>query len=74
MKGETVGKGLGERGWGRRGVLRGERGGGVKSGVGRVVGYTRGKQIRWKKNGWELEDGERKREKKGGGSFFGGMT
>ena len=31
MKGETVGKkGLGERGWGRRGVLRGERGGDVK--------------------------------------------
>ena len=43
LKGETVGKGLGERGWGRRGVLRGEGCGGVKSGVGRVVGYNQRK-------------------------------
>ena len=36
-------RGLGEGGGGRRGVLRGERGGGVKSGVGRVVGYNQRK-------------------------------
>ena len=73
-KGETVGRGIGEKGWGRRGVLRGEGGGGVKSGVGRVVGYNqRRKKIRWKGAGESWRMGREREGKKrgGGGSLVG---